>query len=164
VNLGYTASIPFVREVVPTSRNAPQPWRHTGKEPAEGWFRADFDDVAWSDAPGGFGSKGTPGAVIGTEWRSPDIWLRRVFTLPGNGTSKLLLLMHHDEDAEVYLKGIFTAKVSGYGTEYEERAISEQARAALRPGGKNIMAVHCHQTRGGQYIDVGLGTLENSHR
>jgi hypothetical protein len=160
VNRGQTASIPIVREVVPTSRTAAQTWRHTGKQPAADWFQPSFDDASWTEAPGGFGTRGTPGAVVGTEWKSPDIWLRRTFTLPGGDPSKLLLLVHHDEDAEVYLNGVLAARMSGYISEYDELSISDQARAALRPGGQNLIAVHCHQTRGGQYIDAGLGTTQ----
>ncbi len=34
-------------------------------------------------------------------------------------------------------------------------ALDEKARAAFTPS-LNKLAVHCHQTRGGQYIDVGF--------
>ena len=40
-------------------------------------------------------------------------------------------------------------------SEYDEVAINPAARATLRPG-KNVLAVHCCQTTGGQYIDVGI--------
>src|SRR5262249_57280746 len=89
------------------------------------------------------------------EWRSRDIWLRRTFTLPDLDRNALSLSVHHDEDAEIYLNGVLAARPGGFASDYDEVAISEEARAALRPG-KNVLAVHCHQTGGGQYIDVGI--------
>jgi hypothetical protein len=37
--------------------------------------------------------------------------------------------------------------------------LSAEARAAL-VSGRNTIAVHCHQTTGGQYIDVGIVDLK----
>jgi hypothetical protein len=68
-------------------------------------------------------------------------------------------LIHHDEDAEVYLNGILVLTVSGYTSDYETVALTPEAGAALKPG-RNTLAVHCHQTTGGQYIDVGIVDLK----
>ena len=123
--------------------------------PAEGWADPGFDDAAWSEAHGGFGTEGTPGAVVGTEWATGDIWLRREFDSSVEGFTMGLLRIHHDEDAEVFLNGVKALSVTGYTTEYETMPITPAALVALRPG-KNTIAVHCRQTGGGQYIDVGL--------
>ena len=94
-----------------------------------------------------------------TTWSTSDIWLRREFELPKTNGQELSLRIHHDEDAEVYLDGVLAAKVSGFVTDYENVPIATEARAVLRPG-KNLIAVHCHQTAGGQYIDAGLVAAE----
>ncbi len=155
VNRGDFSRVPRVEIVVPDSREQGIVWRYTLDRPAEDWFKTGFDDSAWKEGSGGFGTKGTPGAVVRTEWNTADIWLRRTFELPETAAKNLSLFMHHDEDAEVYLNGVLAAKVADYTTDYEETPISSEALATLRPG-KNFIAVHCKQTTGGQYIDVGI--------
>jgi hypothetical protein len=154
-NRGDFSRVAKVKVVVPTSENEGQTWRHALEKPAADWFKNDFDDSGWKEGPGGFGTKGTPGAVVRTEWKTDDIWLRRTITLPEGERGPLYFRLHHDEDAEIYLNGVLAAKVAGYVTDYEEVSINAEALATLKPG-PNTLAVHCKQTTGGQYIDVGL--------
>jgi hypothetical protein len=160
---GDFSRAPEAVTVVPTSREKGQTWRYTLTRPAEGWFKPGFKDSDWKEAVGGFGTTGTPGAVVRTEWKTDDIWLRREFELLEVEFSDLRLLLHHDEDADVYLNGVLAVHVAGYITDYEEFPISAEARAALKKG-KNTLAVTCHQTKGGQYIDVGLIDLKRGKK
>jgi len=158
VNRGDVSRVPQLRTVVATAREKEHNWKYTLARPSEDWFKPDFAAEGWQEGPGGFGTRMTPGSVVRTEWNASDIWLRREFTLPEDGVKDLQLLVHHDEDAEIYLNGVLAARLAGYKTDYEEVAINADALATLKPG-KNVMAVHCRQTGGGQYIDVGLGQL-----
>jgi len=63
--------------------------------------------------------------------------------------------LHHDEDAEVYINGVLALRVPGFVTGYESWPLTATSKAALTAG-KNLIAIHCHQTTGGQYIDMGL--------
>jgi hypothetical protein len=150
---------PQLHTVVAHSREKAQLWRYTLARPAKGWFKPGFDDSSWKSGPGGFGTAGTPGAVVRTVWNTDAIWLRREIRLPERPFTQLHLQLHHDEDAEVYLNGVLAARLTGYTTGYKEVPISEAARQALRPGA-NVLAVSCKQTSGGQYIDVGLVELK----
>lgn len=143
------------KEVVPTARAAQAMWRYTLRQPASDWTKPGFDDSAWKEGPGGFGTEGTPGAVIGTKWNTTNIWLRREFTLPERPLKQPRLLLIYDEDPEVYLNGVLAAKLTGWITEYDEVEIAPGALNALHPG-KNVLAVRASQTYGGQCIDAGL--------
>ncbi len=154
---------PKVRVLVPcASHKKPGTWRHTTRPPtpAANWMTPTFDDSSWRQGQAGFGTVGTPGAIIGTEWNSTDLWLRRHINLPedGEGWHAPALLIHHDEDAEVYVNGELAASLKGYTTAYRIVPLSKEAQALLRPG-VNHLAVHVKQTSGGQYIDVGLVDL-----
>lgn len=146
---------PKLETVVPSSEKEGLTWRYTTSAPPAGWFGKDFDASPWKEGPGGFGTANTPGAVVRTRWNGDDIWIRREFELPAGNTSALHLLIHHDDDAEVYVNGVLATKLEGYTSQYESFSMSKAALATLKPG-KNTLAVHCHQVRGGQYIDVGL--------
>lgn len=79
--------------------------------------------------------------------------------MDGEVPSDLQVHLRHDDDAEIYINGILAARAKGHISDYEQIPLSEAALKSLKPTG-NIMAVHCRQTFGGQYIDVGLATVE----
>lgn len=129
-------------------------WRATTDTPADDWFQPGFDASVWTEGRAGFGS-GAPGAIVRTRWNTPDIWLRRSFHLAERPPDSVKLRVRHDEDAEIYLNGVLALKTRGYIDDYEEFDIAPEALATLKPG-SNTLAVHCRQTKGGQFIDVGL--------
>jgi hypothetical protein len=130
-------------------------WKYTTEKPIGDWVNPGFDASTWNEGVAGFGASGTPGIVVNTTWNTADIWLRRQFTLKSEDLSGIILQIFHDEDAEVYLNGVLAVKLPSYITDYDQFEISKAAAAALLPG-ENTIAVHCHQTTGGQGIDVGI--------
>ena len=146
---------PEYHELMPTAEKVAKKWRFTITKPADGWEKADFDASKWTEAEGGFGTKGTPGAIVRTEWKTADIWVRRTFELKDLPKGEILLRMHHDEDAEVYINGVLAVKTTGWTSEYTEFPLTAEGRKAIKDGA-NVIAIHVKQTTGGQYIDAGL--------
>lgn len=143
---------PVVRVVVPTAQAEAIEWGYTTEQPAAEWMQPTFDDTKWKRGPAGFGADGTPGAVVRTKWDTADIWLRRKVELKALPAQPQLKI-YHDEDCEVFVNGKQAAAIKGYVTNYVLVPLTEPG--ALRVG-ENIIAVHCHQTRGGQGVDVGI--------
>jgi hypothetical protein len=150
---------PIVTEVVATAASQPATWFYTTANPPAEWSQAAFNPKGWKEGKSGFGTEGTPGTTIGTRWSEPDIWLVRDVELSNVEIEKLHWLIHHDEDAEIYVNGTLAAQFSGYTVQYETRPLSKEALKAFKPG-KNRIAIHCHQTGGGQYIDLGLASVK----
>ncbi|QOV91961.1 glycoside hydrolase family 2 protein [Humisphaera borealis] len=147
---------PVIATVVPDARTAEIDWKFTFDKPADAWQATAFDDSAWKTGKAGFGTAMTPGTTVRTEWKGKEIWVRRTFDLPADtAIGSLHLMMHHDEDADVYLNGVLATRVTGFTTEYSLLPIRPEAIKALKPG-QNVIAIQCRQTSGGQYIDAGL--------
>ena len=114
----------------------------------------DIIDQDWKSGYGGFGTKGTPGSHVRTVWKNKDLWLRTTFRLAAIPKT-LRMTLHHDEDVEVYLNGKLVFQKSGYVSKYQTHDITRESADVLQTG-KNVIAVHCRQTVGGQYIDLSL--------
>jgi hypothetical protein len=140
------------KRLLPAADVKPADWRYTFAEPDGQWQKPDYDDSEWKLGKSGFGQAGIP--HTGTLWNTPDIWIRRTFDMRKT-EDRPYLHMWHDEDAKVYINGVLAADVASHNDSYEILPISDEAMAALKPTG-NVMAIHCRQTGGGQYIDAGI--------
>ena len=59
---------------------------------------------------------------------------------------------------------MLAASETGYVTSYQPVEIAASGAGGSSPGAKLVLAVHCHQTGGGQGIDVGLIDVVESDR
>lgn len=152
------APMPLPREtrvIVPTSANEKVKWKYSFEKPDGNWQVQDYAADGWKEGFGGFGTNETPGTTIATKWDTSDIWVRRTFRIDGQIPDEIGLRMYHDEDAQVFINGKLVADVGGFTGNYQ---VFDIPSSALQPG-ENIMAIHCHQTTGGQYIDAGIDEI-----
>jgi beta-galactosidase len=118
------------------------------------WYEPDFDDSKWQTGKSGFGTPSGDGARVGTEWKASDIWIRKSFELT-EIPKEPVFRVFHDEDFEIYVNGILACQGTGFTVEYLDFKVPEKVLTSLKKG-KNDIAVHCRQTTGGQFIDVGI--------
>ncbi|MCP5544021.1 MAG: DUF4965 domain-containing protein [Akkermansiaceae bacterium] len=150
---------PKITALVPAADTKPANWRYVTDKPADGWEKPGFRDSSWKEGMSAFGSRGTPGIKVATPWNSRDIWLRREVEMPRKPWGDVQLWIKHDEDVEVYINGVLAFEARGYIDSYDPMPMTKDGLAALKPG-KNLIAVHCRQTTGGQGIDVGIVSVE----
>ena len=151
---------PITKALAPTGDDSDSAqWSYTFDKPSDNWSKADFDDAAWRRGPAGFGTRGTPNTKVRTVWNTQDIWLRRTITLPDPLPAHLAVISHHDEDLEVFVNGVLVGTASGFNDEFEKLAPTPNAKSAYKLG-SNVVAVHCHQITGGQYVDLTISSIE----
>src|SRR2546423_8300983 len=142
-----------LKAIVPGAEDKIYSCAYTEKKPTEDWMNLNYDDQEWLKGKGMLGTKESNPQTL---WTSRDVWIRRSFLLPKVIVlNELVLLAKYDDDAEVYLNGekIFSTGCCSSG--YKEIDLSRQLQLKLRTG-KNVLAVHCANTGGPGFIDVGL--------
>ncbi|MDF1826557.1 MAG: PSD1 and planctomycete cytochrome C domain-containing protein [Verrucomicrobiales bacterium] len=142
------------------ARGGGDSWFYTTKQPTDDWSEIGFLNKSWFKAKGGFGAGDPPRSIIKTEWKTNDIWMRTTFGLTAVPDS-LTLEIYHDEEVEVYLNGQLVYEAGGYTTDYEVIELGEKALGAIQTG-KNVVAVHCRNSGGGQNIDLSLRTSSST--
>ena len=153
--------LPSIRTVLPTSEGVGISWHYRTAPPGEDWPAGDGRGVEvpasdfWNEDLGGFGTADTPGTIVGTVWDDPEIWMRQEFRLTTVPTGALLVRIHHDEDVEVWVNGVSVFTEKGHTQGYRLALTGLRAEDLLLEE-FNQIAVHCSQTEGGQYVDVGL--------
>lgn len=126
--------------------------RYTTKSPSGNWMNANFDDAAWSEGKGDFGTQ--PENI--TRWDTPEIWVRRTFDMKQLDINKLLLYLLHDDDVEVYINGQLVYNCAPcYTYIYKTLTVPAAVQQALKKEG-NVLAIHCKNTGGPGFLDVGL--------
>ena len=153
--LKAATSLTNKRELLATAETQPQSWQYTTALPSDSWMQPSFDTKRWTEGQAGFGagSPAPPNSHIHTDWSTSEIWIRRTVHLKELPIGKLYLRLHHDEDCVVYINGKEVARLNGYATNYFNLALATKGAIVQ---GDNVIAIHCRQTGGGQYIDAGL--------
>jgi beta-galactosidase/beta-glucuronidase len=129
------------------------PYKYALDKPSDEWIKEGFDDAAWKTGQAPFGRESN--RTIRTEWTSNDIYLRKTFEYAGGELKTGAIVICHDEDTEVYVNGHKILARGGFISNYQLCVVTDELKKALKKG-SNTIAVHTHQTDGGQYIDLAL--------
>ncbi len=144
-----------VEMVVPSTEEKSTTWTYTEEKPADNWMATDFITTAWKTGQGMFGSHDEE--RIKTKWTTDDIWLRKEVTLDQE-IDEPVVKITFDDNYEMYINGQLLLSEIGANRPYKYMKVDTE-KSKLFKKGKNLIAVHCKNTGGGQHVDVGIGKI-----
>ena len=126
-----------------------KPFQYTTDKPDDSWTKPSFDDSGWATGKQPF----APGAA--SNWTASNIWARQQFTCENADFDTAAIVIFYDEDTEVYVNDKLVFEVNGYSNSFKIFEITDSLKKALKTG-ENTIAIHTHQTNGGQRLDAAL--------
>ncbi|SDK22509.1 protein of unknown function [Catalinimonas alkaloidigena] len=144
-----------VEVVLPTAATEAYDVPYTYEQPSAGWEQPKFKTKGWQTGPAPFGDGAGSNTMKPRSQYDQEIWYRREFTLQDTDFENLQLYISHDDQVEVFLNGVKAFENPDFVLNYAQRPLTEAAKKTLKKG-KNLLAVHCTNARGGAYIDAGL--------
>ena len=144
-----------LRPLVKTSEQGKWMGKYTTQKPAEDWLKADFNDSAWKEGEGAFGTKENEHTAK-TQWSEDDIWVRRKAMINENLTGKNVYLEYsHDDGAIIYINGIKVVDSGNTCKKNDLVKLSKEVIASLQQG-ENLIAGYCHNGGANGLLDFGL--------
>src|SRR6478735_8223822 len=147
-----------VKTILSNGSETPYSARYVTNDPGPEWMKNSYNDSHWTAGTAPFGDKD---AGPSTVWDTRDIYIRRTFDLEDLYIENLVLQLRHDDDVDVYINGIKAYDCAPcYVGSYEWYPMTNEVKASLKKTG-NLIALHCVNTAGNAWIDVGLGKRSN---
>jgi hypothetical protein len=118
----------------------------------------EYDDSAWSQAPGAFGDKKKHPLLVGTEWTEGPRWFRRPFIVPEDAEGEIGLLVHHVGNAEFFVNGQKVPNTVSRGPMAGFRVLrfTEDQQSKMIPGSWNQLAAVIQPGQEENFFDAGV--------
>jgi hypothetical protein len=120
----------------------------------------DYNHTQWQDSVAPF-EPATKKNIreIKTNWNTTDIWMRKEFkvgTLSPESLENLIFFINHVDDCEIYINGVLAASLTDITNGYAVLLFSDEAKRTIKQNSNNLIAIHCHNSKGSQIIDAGI--------
>ena len=157
VTANAKALIPFgVIEQKPYTAQFYYATNASGDAPGDDWMNSDFNDYDWGTVTlpivnGTLSYSNTTWSIENTTY-----WVRCHFTPTADDLTKFLYLYFaFDNVGEAYVNGVQVYSNTA-AQNYVIKALSDEAKAALKAGEDNVLAVKVRDNGGTRYMDFGL--------
>lgn len=148
--------------IAPTSIQGDWTGKWTVEKPSGEWTSLNYDDSAWAEGPGAFGTTWNE-PTAKTVWKTGEIWVRRIIELNESLEDKTVWLEYsNDDDAVFYVNGVKVFSTGPTCNKDAQVKLPEEAVATLKPG-KNIITAECINPVANGLLDFGLLVQKDFH-